>query len=223
MRPDELLKAQLSGAFDRQRRLRLWSELAACWAVTALVACLLLILERQSGWALSYTPGLLLGCGLLVALVIGVRRARRVPDWRELARQIEKRRPQLDGRLLTAVQQNAGSGAEFNYLQQRLIEEALQDAAQNGWTDTIPASRVALARAAHWVALGLCVLVLWNLPRTSSHSLLARISDYSVTINPGDVTLERGSSLVVMARFAGAVPPGVELVISQPPAAGTRR
>src|SRR5207249_565388 len=84
-------------------------------------------------------------------------------------------------------------------------------------------SRVALARTAHWVAVGLCVLVLWNLPRTNSQSLLARISDYSVTVNPGDATLERGSSLVVIARFAGAVPPGVELVISQPPTAGTRR
>src|SRR5262249_6583905 len=152
--------------------------------------CLLMLLERQSGWALSYAPGLLLVCGLLAALVIGVRRGRRQPDWRELARQIQTHRPQLEGRLLTAVQQGARSRAELNYLQQRLIEEALQDAGQNGWTDTIPASRVALARAAHWVALGLCVLVLWSLPRTHSHSLLARISDYSVTVNPGDVTLE---------------------------------
>jgi hypothetical protein len=223
MRLDDLLKTQLSGAFARRRRFQLWSQLASGWAVIALVACILLILEKQSGWGLSYAPGLLLGCGLLVAFVLGVRWARNRPDWRELAHLIEKRRPQLEGRLLTAVQQNTGAGVQLNYLQQRLIQEALQDAGQNGWTDTIPASRIAVARAAHWVALGICVLVLWNLPRTHSHSLLARISDYSVTVNPGDVTLERGSSLVVMARFAGAVPPGVELVISQPPAPGTRR
>src|SRR5437867_4230166 len=188
MRPDDFLKAKLIGAFDRQRRFLLWSELAACWFVMAILACLLLILERESGWALSYAPGLLLAGGLLAALIIGVRRARRLPDWRELAHQIERRRPQLEGRLLTAVQQSAESGAELNYLQQRLIEEALQDARQNGWTDTIPTSRVALARTAHWVAVGLCVLVLWNLPRTNSQSLLARISDYSVTVNPGDAT-----------------------------------
>src|SRR5690349_3608616 len=140
MRPDEFLKAQLSGAFARQRRFRFWSDLAACWAVTTLAGFFLLVLERQSGWGLSYAPV------LLAALIIGVHRARRLPDWRELAREIEKRRPQLDGRLLTAVQQRAESGAALNYLQQRLIEEALQDARENSWAATIPTSRVALAR-----------------------------------------------------------------------------
>src|SRR5439155_10803009 len=182
-----------------------------------------LILERNSGWALSFATTLIIAAGIIAAFIIGVRQARREPDWRGLARQIEMRSPQLDGRLLTAVQQTASPGAELNYLQQRLIEEALRDSRQNDWAGAIPASRLALAQTAHWTALVLCALVLWNLPRTQSHSLLARISDFSVTVNPGDTTLERGSSLVVIARFAAAVPPGVELVVSQPSHAGTRR
>jgi hypothetical protein len=42
--------------------------------------------------------------------------------------------------------------------------------------------------------------------------LLGRILAESVTVTPGDVSLEKGTSLVVLARFQGALPPKVELV-----------
>ncbi len=222
MRPDDLLKTQLGAVLVRQRWSLLWNKLALCWAAAALLSFLLLLVERLSGWALSFAPGLILASGLIAAVTIGVWQLRRPVDWRELARQIETRHPQLEGRLLTAVQQDA-RGDELNYLQQRLIDEVLQDSRQNDWAEAIPASRLALAQTAHWTALGLFALTLWNLPRTHSNSLVARISDFSIAVNPGDTTLERGSSLVVMARFTGAVPPGAELVIAQPPVAGTRR
>src|SRR5437867_176026 len=78
-----------------------------------------------------------------------------------------------------------------------------------------------------WVKLAGCwaatrrlaVIVLWKLPSPEKHGLLARISDVSVTVTPGDTSLERGSSLVVLARFGGALPAVVELVTSQPPKA----
>jgi len=163
--------------------------------------------------------------GIGAALVLLVRHARTEPDWRHLAHLIETRYPQLDGRLLTAVQQNANAGHELNYLQQRLLEETLLFSHQSDWAEAIPKSRLAFAQTAHWLALIFCAFILWKLPGTEKRGLLARISDVSITVTPGDTSLERGSSLVVLARFGGALPSVVELVTSQPskaPGGGTR-
>ena len=150
-------------------------------------------------------------------VVLLIQNARTEPDWRHLARLIETRYPQLDGRLLTAVQQNPNAGQELNYLQQRVLEETLRYSSQNDWADAIPKSRTVLAQTAHWLALIFCALILWKLPSPEKRGLLARISDVSITVTPGDTHLERGSSLVVLARFGGALPAVVELVTSQPP------
>ena len=49
--------------------------------------------------------------------------------------------------------------------------------------------------------------------------MLARIADFSVTVIPGDTSIERGNSLVVLARFGATLPTTVELVISETPGA----
>src|SRR5436309_3205721 len=74
----------------------------------------------------------------------------------------------------------------------------------------------AVARVAHLVALVLFAVVLSGLRTTGGHSLLARIPESRLTVTPGDTSLERGNSLVVLARFSGNLPPTVDLVISQP-------
>jgi hypothetical protein len=78
-----------------------------------------------------------------------------------------------------------------------------------------------LAQAAHWVALLLLVVVLAQLGVTGGRSVLSYTPASDVTVSPGDTTVERGSSLVVWARFRGALPPTVELVVG--PAAGAKR
>src|ERR1044071_1531621 len=214
MTADQLAKTLLRPVATRQQRFRLSLKLACCWAGTALAALIVLAIERQSGWAFS-PAALLLGIMALgVALLFLVQHIRAEPDWRRLACQIEARYPQLDGRLLTALQQSPNEGHELNYLQQRVLQETLRYRQQSDWADVVPKSRMTLAQTAHWTALICCAFVLCSLPQPGKAGLIARISNLSVTVTPGDTSLERGSGLVVLARFSGPLPSAVELVAS---------
>src|SRR5437660_8481007 len=122
---EELLEARLELVRVRQRRLRLWSKLAVCWVAIAAAALLVLVVEQSVGWAFSLASAILIAASVIAAIIICATHARTRPDWRTLARQIESRFPQLDGRLLTAVPQILNPGAEVNYLQQRVVAAAL--------------------------------------------------------------------------------------------------
>src|SRR5258706_7899559 len=106
--PPQLLLARLEHVASRQRRLRLWLKLASCWAVAALLGLGINFLQRQIGWNSSLALPIIGLLGVAAASIIVIRHSNRKPDWRELAAQIEARHPGLDGRLITAVQQQAG-------------------------------------------------------------------------------------------------------------------
>src|SRR5262245_10055468 len=111
------LKAQLQQLATRRRRLELWSKLAGCWAATALVGQVLIILQRESGWGSSLALPAIGLLGVTAAFAVIVRQGRSETERRELAAQIEARYPELEGRLLTAVQQPVTDAAELTYLQ----------------------------------------------------------------------------------------------------------
>src|SRR5262249_31802710 len=136
-------------------------------------------------------------------------------DLRQLTHKIELQFPQLEGRLLTAVQQTPSGDTELNYLQQRVVEEALACGTQNHWEELVPRSRIALAQTGHWLALGALAVSLFYLPRTENHQLIARLTDFSLSVSPGDTSVERGNSVVIFARFGKLLPPGVDLIIGQ--------
>jgi hypothetical protein len=205
-------RAILERIAQRQRSLALWSKLAACWTAAAIIGLGIALLEQQAGWASSLAVPMVAAIGVIAAIIVVARRKKNAPDWRSLAAKIEARHPELEGRLLTAVQQPSDE-TQLNYLQQRLVEETVASAAQSDWLQIIPRSRVWIARASHWMAILLFAVVLLGLRVKSGPALLARIAESSsVTVTPGDVSVERGNSLVVFVRFSGPLPPAVELV-----------
>ena len=179
-------------------------------------------LQQLIGWSTPLSLPLVATAGLVAAAVIWSRTRRGEADWRSLARQVESAHPKLEGRLITAVQQQVGSGGEFDYLQQRVLEEAIAHNDRSNWTEVIPASRLRAAHLAHTCALVLFAAVLWGLRVPSGHGLLFVRNEAGITVTPGDVALERGSSLVVMARFESAVPGKVELVLEPSPESSQR-
>jgi len=213
---DERLRASLEAAAARQRRLRAWWVLAAVWGGAAGLGFLLYWMERQAGVASPLAP-LALACGALVAaFILTTRKAATPTDWRRLALEIEKQHPDLNGRLLTAVEQPAKPDEELGYLQQRVIQEALLHSRRSDWGSAISGRRLLLAQGVQWGALAVLIVALWSLHTPGSHGFfLTRVSDMTIAVTPGDTSLERGSSLVVLARFEGALPANVELVLSQ--------
>jgi len=216
------LQASLQHVADRRRRLQFSGKLAGCWVVMSLLGLGLVFLQRQIGWASSLVLPVVALAGVAAAILIALKYRKTEPDWRRIAGEIEARHPELEGRLITAVQQQAGPGGELNFLQKRLVHEAMLHNLRSDWAEIIPQSRLTIARMAHLLALVLFGVVLWGLRTTGGQGFLARIADQTVTVSPGDASIERGNSLVVLARFGGALPVTVDLVIDHSPSASRR-
>ena len=213
---DLQIQKQLEEVDRRQRRIELWSGFTICWCGAALAGVAILVFERQIGWTSSLVLPLVLLGGLAAAVVFDLRHAKRRPAWRDIAGRIEAGYPELEGRLATVLQQEPGPNGKLNYLQQRLLQETLDYGRRTAWGGTIPDSYLRLAQAGHWVALVLFAFTLFELRGTVGPHLFNRTQAGDISVTPGDVNLERGSSLVVLARFKGALPAKVELAFGQP-------
>ena len=209
-----MLQRQLTDVFNRRRQIRLGLTLALYWsAMAALVIFLIIVLGSAESLIWLFVLSLL-GVGGMALLVN--RERRKQPDWKALAQQIEIQHPELNGLLITAVQQDSTEDGQLHYLQRRVVEQAVLHGHINSWGKEIPSWRIAAAQCAHMLALVLFVAVLVGLTFTGKRkSVIGRIwTADSVTVTPGDVSIERGERLVVMASFTGSVPANSDLVIA---------
>ncbi len=211
---EDFLKSRLGRVIRRHQQVGLWRKLSVCWGVAALVGLTFLYAEALTGWSSSFTLPVLLAVAASVTLGVVVRHAQGRPDERWAARVIEEKHPELGGVLLTAVQQRTSAPEDRSYFQYRVLQEAVSRLQTMEGQDIIPRSRLILAQASHLVALLVLGLVVWQLvtgPRLPPVRTAAIPGGLEVT--PGDVQLEKGESLVVLARFGGKLPPGVDLVM----------
>ena len=217
---EQLLEARLRPVWQRRWWLDLGWRLASCWAGAAVISAAVLLLSR----ALRLTSPLTLPILALVTLAatafVIARHRRRRPDLLRIARELESRDAQLDGRLTTALEQRPGSEGSLNFLQHRLIVEAVETSFRQKWPQEISWARLAGAGVTSVAALILWLVILATLyvPRPAGTSgLVVRVADLEVT--PGDVEVERGNTLVVLARFGGSVPPDARMIVT--PRTGT--
>jgi hypothetical protein len=209
---EEALYERLDPTVRRELWLRRWRGWAAVLAVAALAAMGLRLLEERTGLGAR-------GLWVLLTLATGVAAVlvhrmveRHAPDLRALARVIEKTQPELRALLLTAVAEaTAPLDGQLGYLQQEVIREAVRQADPRRWRQAIPAHRLwgmALAAAAGG-AVFVAMVAGALLPE-----LPALLPDhYGLTVTPGDTEAERGTAVVVLARFARNVPSHVTLVM----------
>jgi len=217
------LKSQLEPVAQRQRRWRLQSQLAICWGAAALLGFLLVLVQRAAG---ASVPGLILLLGVattIASAVIWKRTQKWEPDYRQIARRIEHEHPELHALLLTAVEQTPDlATGEFNYLQQRVIDEAVSQNKQHQWIETVSRRRLLAMEWVQLFALIALVFALYGLRspgRRGAAGGAAALAekDQKITVTPGDTSVERGSALVVLARFTGPLPSSAELIIESGP------
>ena len=211
---DRLLQKHLEPIARDYHYWHLWCALARCWAAMALVGIGLILLHRLTGWWAAWVFPLFIAATVVWAAWLRQHWRRSNPDYRAIARQIEEENPKLHSLLLTAVeQQPLTATGGLNYLQQRVIHEALDHNRNRPWGTRI-FERTFFAQCAHWLALIVFVGVLLGLriatPAGRAH-FVARGEGVNVT--PGDTSIERGSGLVVLARFDGKLPTEATLVI----------
>jgi hypothetical protein len=210
------LKAELESVAMAYRRYRLWRGLTLCWVWAAVASGALFVLYKTAGWWSPLLIPLLIAVTGIAAVIVWIRSLRSAPAHRWVARKIEQENPKLKTLLLAAVEQepDAATG-QLSYLQERVVQEAIVENRQQPWAQK-HVERLFFAQCAQWAALLLFVVLLTGLtakaPRSASGSILGVWK--SVTVTPGDTSLERGSSLVVLARFDEHVPTEATLVIN---------
>ncbi len=216
---DRLLKAHLEPLARDSQRWQLWRGLAVCWVVIGLAAQPAILLQHFAGWYSPLTFFALIFAAAVSAVIVAWRYRARPLDYQALARQIERENPQLHALLLTAVEQQPLSPTgELNYLQQRVVLDALLQYRQSAWGERI-ARRYSIALGQQWAGLGFLFIALFAL---RPHFTFTHVSELwagadrsnGVSVTPGDTSLERGSALVVLARFDGKLPVEAQLVVN---------
>src|SRR5262249_7643754 len=102
------------------------------------------------------------------------------------------------------------------YLQYRVLQEATARSQEQDWRDAVPAKRFLIGQVVHLIALACFLVSLSHLRVVSIHGEApAWVGTDGLSVTPGDTKIERGDSLVVLARFGGSLPPNVSLVIRE--------
>jgi hypothetical protein len=231
MRPmlEKRLTRALSEIAERRWQLARWVNQSLVWlGVAALAGGLAWLASRGMGPGWSAWPVLLV-LGLAGWFAARRRAARFSQNRAGIVRQIEAQHPELDGRLLAAMtlvpgeplpRASAGPlGKPRGFLEDQLLDETLDRARSQPWDDLAPRRRVYIAHLAHAGSLVVMLLSLAALaryvptPGKSPGSLWGFVD--RVVVEPGDTELEKGTGLLVLARFGATLPSDVWLVFEQ--------
>lgn len=220
MNPSVELRQALNRVGGRVRRLRLWGGLAVCWAACALVG-VVAILARTEAVAPRDIALLLAAVAVAVGMTwwLIVGRMARDPRW--LARRVEAKNPDLSAALLAAVEQEPTPDGRLGFLQSSVIESALAHSRTHDWDQAVPRSRLNAIRTVHWLAFAVLLFAFFLLEIAAfakaemgnPRAYTATASGLAVEVEPGNAEIERGTSLVVIAKFHAAVPPEATLVV----------
>lgn len=213
---DRLLQIHLEPVAHAERRRRLFRAWMIGWFVAVGVGLAFVLIRFATGWASPWSFLLLTGATLAWTLIVW-QRVRRIPlDFQSLARKIETENPNLHALLLTAVEQKPDAETrQLSYLQTRVIREALAEDRRSLWRQRAAEQR-RFAQIGCLVALLFLSGILVTLyqaapPRLATLSF--QPGQHGVTVTPGDTSVEKGSSVVVLARFDGEVPTAATLVV----------
>ncbi|MGE3819686.1 MAG: hypothetical protein AB7I30_09640, partial [Isosphaeraceae bacterium] len=220
------LRQSLDRVAQRFRRFRLWSGLTLCWLCGALIGLILLAAFPGLGWRAPAT--LALGA-ILAGCVVALQTIRSARDHRWVARQIEKTHTDLNAGLLAAVEEDAGGrpGHGPGYLRTAVIQAAIAHAKSHDWGLAVPDRAIAAAKLSHAAAVVLLLATVGTLAvraysdANDPEAILDAMA-FSVSVEPGDAQVEKGGSLLVVAKFDGRVPPDATLVVAEGPNAGAR-
>ncbi|OHB65611.1 MAG: hypothetical protein A2Y77_11020 [Planctomycetes bacterium RBG_13_62_9] len=214
---EQALREQLRPIVDRRRSLDMAWRLSVYWLLAGIAGILLFAAGRLGGWTSPLAiPALCVAVALMTIWAL-FRSRRMQPDYHAVARDIEQQHPDIKALLLAAIEQKPqGPDGRLGYLQMQVIREAVVHATGHDWLQSISAKRLALANLARMAAFSLllfALVLMWPDFHRSSSSTTAGTPrrGYSVTVTPGDAEVERGTPVVILARFEGRIPPSATL------------
>ncbi|HUU20811.1 MAG TPA: DUF4175 family protein [Sedimentisphaerales bacterium] len=214
---EKALRNRLRPIVNRRRRLNLAWRLSAYWLVSGLIGVGLIGADWLWGWKSPIANWALCISTALATVLALYKFIHMHPDYRAVARHIERQHPDMQALLLTAIEQEPkGLGGQLGYLQERVIGEALRHATKHDWLRSVSSKILLLAHFGGIAALSIIIMALLQLlPSTPSLFTIERGlltgRNYNITVSPGDTTVELGTAVVILARFDGRVPTEAKL------------
>lgn len=215
------LEAEIGRVRSCYREQRIHGAFSILWVLFAGLAGALFLL----GLGVTDDPG---GTALILSALAaassllafrGVLRGTRDPLW--TVRRIEARHPELRQRLLAAVEQRPDPATgRLGFLQEAVIRQALSSSRRGAWQAPLR-SKTWWLRGLHLASLlgfvsALAGMVVFGPEELiSPFSVVSRsIAEASVRfeVEPGDAEVEKGASLLVLARFTDPIPSKVTLI-----------
>jgi hypothetical protein len=207
------LKSELAALERIYRRQRLWREMTAGWLAVIALGFFLVLVQALTGWMWPFAWMIPLLGGMVAAGIAWGRYRARASGIGALVASLEQEYPELRHLLSAAVEQepDAESG-DYRFLQLRAIEAVLEHPQRREWRIRLE-RKLANSGTTHFAALAVALVVLLVLVRNGGRTVFQSWLAPEVSITPGDTLVERGSSLVVSARFGRQAPPEATLVL----------
>lgn len=222
-----LLEEQIGEVAKRFRSLDLWRSISIIIGFLAIAGVAMLLMQISgmyvhplSGWAL-----LLAGAAGMAVSGITAYCAHR--DQRVIAHKIEEEFPELDHRLLTTLDEvERNEGKPLGFLQHAVFQETIAHSYHNPWWNTVSPKLLSAFRSRGLAAICMvmaCGVGLMNIspPAEALVSDKDKKQDFSpdsanfeIQVEPGNGEIERGSNLIVIARFGKHTPKEAFLVAS---------
>ena len=213
MNEPKTLEENLTFYRQQHRRRKLYSGLAICWSICAILAIVLMLIGAPSlAWPVLGVTAAVLAILVLVKVWM--------VDWLtlgEIVMMIEQHYPGLNKLLETASEQLEKNNPErLDYMQQRVLAEALQASRDQGW-EMESNGRLAVTHVFHGASLSIFLLAFWQLAEKNEYSggINSRLALGSIEVVPGDTNIVRGTSLIISAEFPD-FKSDVKLVVQEP-------
>lgn len=220
---EKLLSSCLGPVVEAETRLRRRWLAIGMIAFAALVCATLALVAATTDWW-SWKLVLAVPGSLLIIWVIGYAIIeRRAPDLREIARRIEEKHPDLQAALLAAMDQKPAADGSLSFLQRKLLGEISEHAIRHRWVRQVSKGRLAATSWANFAAVVALFASIWFLlgeapqaahlaANPATEPAPEKSAAFELSVTPGDVELEKGSRLVVEAKFKDRAPGEATLI-----------
>ena len=211
-----VLERSLRNVIARLQKLRVLRSQTACWLLLLVPAiAVTLWLPATMGYTGPELPVLF---GATIIGTILSRLLTKKPSVNDAARLVEQTHPELNDAVLTAVQISQRPGKRPSVLAAMAVQEADQLARQRDWSHAVSGGKLAkwtLLSFLSFVVMVSSVMAASRYGRdlikpTQSAGVTSQKKNAApsteLVIEPGDVEIERGSALTVVAKFPAVVP-----------------
>lgn len=225
---DQILLARLKPAVTRMRAFRTVAGGTIGFALGALLIGAFLLISNGEPLPAKFgnVRFLLLVCGVVLGLMGALIGFLMAPSPAQTAKKLETQFPDLEGRLITALQQSPDEKGQFQFLQEHLFTETLRHSSEQNWSSIVSDSSLLKMKIARAAVIAVFAFLLMRLPSTPVRAVngtaISEADENGVSVTPGDTELEKGSNLVLLAKFQKEVPGAVDVVLGESAASEKR-